>query len=134
VKPEEVEYVKLRIERARTSLKEAQLLIDSGFVIGGVNRLYYACFYAVNALLFSEGLSSSRHSGVISLFERHWIKTDRLPVQMGKYYRQLFERRQEGDYRDTAKFERQEVEEWLAEAQSFVGRIVQWLRDAGIDV
>ena len=134
MKPEEVEYVKLRIERARTSLKEAQLLIDSGFVIGGVNRLYYACFYAVNALLFSEGLSSSRHSGVISLFERHWIKTDRLPVQMGKYYRQLFERRQEGDYRDTAKFERQEVEEWLAEAQSFVGRIVQWLRDAGIDV
>ena len=134
MKQEEAEYVRLRVQRARDSLREAQLLLDGGYLIGAVNRMYYACFYAVNAMLFSEGLSSSKHSGVISLFERHWIKTGRLPVEIGKYYRQLFERRQEGDYRDTAKFERDEVEEWLAGARSFVEQVADWLRsNTGID-
>jgi len=95
VRQEEADYVRLRVERARDSLREAQLLLNNGYLRGTVNRTYYACFYAANAILFSEGLSSSKHSGVMSLFERHWIKTGRLPVEMGKYYRQLFERRQE---------------------------------------
>jgi len=134
VKQEEAEYVRLRVQRARDSLREAQLLLDGGYLIGAVNRMYYACFYAVNAILFSEGLSSSKHSGVMSLFERHWIKTGRLPVEIGKFYRQLFERRQEGDYRDTAKFERDEVEESLAGARSFVEQVADWLRsNTGID-
>ena len=134
MKQEEAEYVRLRVQRARDSLREAQLLLDGGYLIGAVNRMYYACFYAVNAILFSEGLSSSKHSGVMSLFERHWIKTGRLPVEIGKFYRQLFERRQEGDYRDTAKFERDEVEESLAGARSFVEQVADWLRsNTGID-
>jgi len=40
-----------------------------------VNRLYYACFYAVSALLIQQGLSSSKHTGVRSLFNRHYVKT-----------------------------------------------------------
>ena len=128
MKPEEAEYVKLRLQRAYETLREAQSLFDGGFLMGAVNRIYYACFYAVNAMLFSNGLSSSKHSGVRSLFERHWIKTGRFPVQIGKFYRELFERRQEGDYRDTAKFERDEVEAWLGEARSFVELAADWLR------
>ena len=134
MKQEEADYVRLRVQRARDSLREAQLLLNNGYLRGTVNRTYYACFYAANAILFSEGLSSSKHSGVMSLFERHWIKTGRLPVEMGKYYRQLFERRQEGDYEDTAKFEKDEVEKCLAEAHLFVERIADWLRaNAGVE-
>lgn len=134
MKPEEVEYVRLRMQRARDSLSEAQLLFKEGLLMGTVNRIYYACFYAANALLFSEGLSSSKHSGVMSLFERHWIKTGRLPVEMGKYYHGLFEHRQEGDYGDIVRFEKDDVQKWLAEARSFVERVADWLRNSGIEV
>jgi len=129
VRHEDAEYVKLRMASARETLSEAEILLGGGHLRGAVNRVYYACFYAVNALLFFEGLSSSKHGGVISLFDREWIKTGRLPVEMGKLYRRFFELRQEGDYQDTATFEATDVAEWLSQAQSFVERVAAWLQN-----
>lgn len=43
----------------------AELALGNGYLHGTVNRLYYACFYAVSALLLTEGFSSSRHSGIL---------------------------------------------------------------------
>jgi hypothetical protein len=43
--------VTYRLERARQSLEEAMLLLEAGHANAYVNRLYYACFYAVSALL-----------------------------------------------------------------------------------
>lgn len=125
---EEEQYTRLLLEKARNTLSEAELLLNGGFLIGTVNRLYYACFYAVNALLYTEGHSSSKHSGVKSLFDRHWIKTGRLPAEIGRVYRHFFEVRQEGDYQDTAHFDPTDVKEWLGEARLFVGSIADWLR------
>lgn len=125
---EDAEYVKLRMGRAHDTLSEAEMLLGGCHLPGAVNRMYYACFYAVNALLFSEGLSSSKHGGVISLFDRHWIRAGRLPAEMGKLYRQFFELRQEGDYKDVVTFERSDVVEWLSQARSFVGQVADWLR------
>ncbi|MCL4552797.1 MAG: HEPN domain-containing protein [Candidatus Marsarchaeota archaeon] len=117
------EYVRHRLSRAEESLAEARLLLDGGYLIGTVNRVYYGCFYAVSALLFTEGLTSSKHSGVISAFDRHWIKTGRLPLEAGRLYRTLFELRQEGDYKDVASFDRDEVSELLSQAEAFVKQI-----------
>ncbi len=96
-----------------------------------VNRLYYACFYAVTALLFSEGITTSRHTGVISMFGEHWTQPGRFPRQMGRFVHEMFERRLEGDYGDEATFDRTEVEAWLAEARSFVERIASYLKESG---
>jgi uncharacterized protein (UPF0332 family) len=120
---ESADYVKHRLSRAKDSLGEARLLFDNGYLIGAINRTYYACFYAVSMLLFTEGMSSSKHSGVISMFDKHWIKTGRLPVEMGKLYRSLFELRQEGDYKDVASFDPEEVGDLLNQAVAFVDRI-----------
>lgn len=59
--------VAYRLRRSHEALEEARLLADHGHSNAAVNRLYYACFYAVSALLSSRGLSSARHSGVRSL-------------------------------------------------------------------
>jgi len=120
---ESADYVKYRLSRAKDSLGEAKLLFDNNYLIGAINRTYYACFYAVSMLLFTEGISSSKHSGVISMFDKHWIKTSRLPVEMGKLYRSLFELRQEGDYKDVASFDPEEVGDLLNQAVAFVDRI-----------
>jgi uncharacterized protein (UPF0332 family) len=134
VRHQDADYVKLRMARARETLVEAEMLLGGGHLRGAVNRIYYACFYAVNALLFCEGLSSSKHGGVISLFDRHWIKTGRLPLEMGKLYRQFFELRQEGDYQDAVTFEAVQVREWLSQARSFVDQVADWLRhDSGTE-
>jgi hypothetical protein len=129
MRPEERDYIKRRLSRAEEALREAELLMNSGYQATAVSRLYYACFYAVTALLFSEGQSSAKHSGVIALFDRLWIKTGRLPRELGRFYHAMFDRRQESDYRDLLTFARTEVEAWLEEAKSFVAQVSARLRE-----
>lgn len=45
------ELVRYRLARAKESLGEARLLLANGHIRTAVNRIYYACFYAVSARL-----------------------------------------------------------------------------------
>jgi hypothetical protein len=125
VKPEVAELVRYRLARARESLAEAELLLGNDHVRTAVNRLYYACFYAVSALLLTEGHSSPKHSGVRALFDQHWIVPGRLPRDIGRFYRQLFDARQKGDYVDLVTFDRAEASIWIAEAGNFVEQVAR---------
>jgi uncharacterized protein (UPF0332 family) len=121
--------------RAQEVLEEAELLLGSGFTVGAVNRTYYACFYAASGLLLTEGHASSKHSGVMSLFNKFWIKPGRLPGSMGAFYHQMFDRRQKGDYEEYTVFEPSEAKVWVGEAKSFVDQIKTWLSEnQNIDV
>lgn len=40
-----------------------------------MNRLYYACYYAVTALLISNGLNATTHAGVRTMLGLKFIKT-----------------------------------------------------------
>ncbi len=117
------ELVSYRLQRARETLADARILADAGRWNPCVNRLYYACFYAVSALLVQEGLSSSKHTGLRSLFNRHFVKTNKVPKEKARIFNDLFERRQEGDYMDFVSFEVSQVLPWLPEAEAFVEKI-----------
>lgn len=117
------ELVSYRLQRARETLADARILADAGRWNPCVNRLYYACFYAVSALLVQEGLSSSKHTGLRSLFNRHFVKTNKVPKEKARIFNDLFERRQEGDYVDFVSFEESQVLPWLPEAEAFVENI-----------
>jgi len=117
------DLVLYRLKRARETLKDACILADAGRWNPCVNRLYYACFYAVSALLIQEGLSSSKHTGLRSLFNRHFVKTNKIPKEKARIYNDLFERRQEGDYVDFIDFDESQVLLWFPEAESFVENI-----------
>jgi uncharacterized protein (UPF0332 family) len=93
-----------RIARARETLEEAKVLADSGHWNACVNRLYYACFYAVSALLSKKDLSSSKHSGIRSFFNHDFVKSGIVPKETAMIYNSLFERRQEGDYEVFVRF------------------------------
>lgn len=67
--------IEYRLTQARDSLREADILNQSGMSLRSVmNRLYYAMFYAVLALLQNKEMGTSKHSGAISIFDREYIK------------------------------------------------------------
>jgi uncharacterized protein (UPF0332 family) len=101
-------------------MEDARILANAGRWNACVNRLYYACFYGVSALLARHGLSSPKHTGVRSLFNRHYVKTGKTPKELARIYNDLFERRQEGDYIDFVMFQESQVLQWLSEAEPFV--------------
>lgn len=88
--PEKKDLIKYRLDRSEETLKEASLLFDQNHINTCVSRLYYACFYCVSTLLLTEGYSSSKHSGVRSLFDKHWVKEGKVTVEMGRTYRRFY--------------------------------------------
>ena len=117
------ELVSYRLQRVRESLEDARILANARRWNPCVNRLYYACFYAVSAILIQENLSSSKHTGVRSLFNRHFVKTGKVPKEMARILNDLFERRQKVDYMDFVSFEESQVRPWIPEAETFVENI-----------
>jgi uncharacterized protein (UPF0332 family) len=120
---ETLTLINYRLERARESLEEAKLLFDRGHTNTYVNRLYYACFYAVSALLLTKGFSSAKHSGIRSFFHQNFVKTGRLDKSLGQIYDKLYDNRQKSDYADLINFEAHEVNDWYDEAEKIVQKI-----------
>jgi uncharacterized protein (UPF0332 family) len=133
MKPEMTSLIRYRLDRAHESIEEAKLLLENGHLHSSVNRLYYACFYSVSGLLLTEELSSAKHSGTMALFERHWIKTEKVPRELGRLYRRLFNRRQKSDYDDLVTFLPADIDTWISEVRTFVATISdviqQWEED-----
>jgi len=128
--PETRILVQYRLDRAREALTEASLLLDSGHANTGVNRLDYACFYAVSALLLTKGLTATSHSGLRTLFHQHVIRPGLLPLGQGPLYDRLFDQRQRSDYADLVHFGVDEVRAWSVEAQAFVDAVVVLIQQA----
>jgi uncharacterized protein (UPF0332 family) len=115
--------IRYRMERARQAQATARLTADAGDWSACINRLYYACFYAVSALLLQRGYSSSKHSGVRSLFNRHFGRSGALAPELVEQYNALFDLRLSGDYGDFVYFEAAAVRPRLAVVGRFIDRV-----------
>ena len=98
-----------RLARARTALEEGELLVSAERWNGALNRIYYAAFYAARALLALKRIDSSRYSGVIALFQEHFVKTGIVSPDVARALPQAFGKRQHSDYDDFAQAEPQEI-------------------------
>jgi hypothetical protein len=50
-----------RLERSRESLRAAEIMFENNMLTFSMNRVYYAMFYAVQALLVAREVSFSKH-------------------------------------------------------------------------
>lgn len=91
---------KHRLERAEITLNEAIDELSSGNFGLTVNRAYYSIFYVMRAFLATANKDSSKHSGVIALFNQYFIKTKIVPEISFKSIQSLMDLRHEGDYQD----------------------------------
>jgi len=115
--------IEYRMERARETLGEAKMMFDAGRINAYVNRLYYACFYAVSALLLTRSFSTSKHSYLRSLLHREFVKTGLIPEELGDHFDLLFDNRLKGDYADFIRFKAEQVAAWLKPAEEFIDHI-----------
>ena len=117
------ELINYRLSRAMETYEEAILLSRENHWNAAANRLYYACFYAINALLLKNGLSFNTHNGVKTEFHKRYVKTEIISKQSGRSYSRLFNLRQEGDYLDFKRLEKEDVESYFQEAEKLIKEI-----------
>ena len=79
---------KLLLEKAKRSLKGAELMFENALPELAVSRAYYAMFYIASAFILGAGLSYSSHSGVISAFGRDFGKNDE---RLRRFHRALID-------------------------------------------
>jgi uncharacterized protein (UPF0332 family) len=124
------QFILYRLDRAREALDDAGFLLQSGRLTGASNRVYYAMFYAASALLATRDLSASRHSGVIALFNDHFVKTGLFPRELARHFGRAFEARMDTDYRVLATPDADELRESLEHARAFISRTEELLKTA----
>lgn len=95
-----IEVVKYRLEKANRTYQEAVGSIQNSYVETAANRLYYAAYYAVSALLISYKYEASTHNGVIQMFGKAFLRNNIIDKKYGKIFNQLFSLRLTGDYED----------------------------------
>jgi len=124
LKEELEEILKYRLKQAEESLLDADILFKSGGSLRSIiNRSYYAMFYSVLALIARSGMGSSKHSGVISIFDREYVKTSIFPKEMSQLFHQAFNLRQAGDYGELDVISKKETVEIMDGAKDFLKTI-----------
>ena len=120
---ERIDIVRYRINNATATLREVDDLCRLGYYNNAANRLYYACYYAVSALLVANQISTKSHAGVRQMLNLHFIKTGILPTYFGSYYNELFNSRLTGDYEDLFNHTEQTIARLRPKAEELVGAV-----------
>jgi uncharacterized protein (UPF0332 family) len=116
---------KYRLDKAYALLTQAELLLNNLQYDGSVNRSYYAIFNTVRALLALVGLDSQSHRGVISFFDRHFVKTGIFEKRYSKIVHAAFDSRQDSDYEDFYHPSHAEAQEQYDNATQFLEEVTQ---------
>jgi uncharacterized protein (UPF0332 family) len=115
-----------RLKEAEETLADARTLLENqGRTRTIINRAYYAMFYAVLAVFIRDETTvrSSKHAGVIALFDKEMIHSGKLPVECSRMLHRMFDARQEADYKEFVSYTDAEARKLYALAESFLEKI-----------
>ena len=86
-------------------------------------------FTAVRALLARDGVDYSKHAGVISYFQKEYIKTQKIDKKYSKYLSQAFQIRNNTDYSDFFIVSQSDAKEQYEKAKEFEKMIEAFLEN-----
>lgn len=121
--------IALRIEAAKNLMHEVHVNMQFGFWNSIMNRLYYACFYAVQGALLSVEIDYvKKHEGTRSMFNLHFIANGKIEKKWGRFFTHMFEYRSQADYDFETNYSREQVEEVLPLAEEFIDIISEVIK------
>lgn len=112
-----------RFEQAEETLADARIVLANGASARSVvNRSYYAMFYGVLALLLYGNVehTTSRHSGIISIFDKAFVHTGKLRREYSRMLHRAFESRQEADYKEFVEITAHDAARSVQAAEEFM--------------
>ncbi len=92
------DQVQALLQKARASLRAAELLCREGYTDFCASRAYYALFYTAEALLLERDLAFSSHSAIIAAFGKEFAKSGALDPKYHRYLLDAQDSRNVGDY------------------------------------
>lgn len=112
-----------RMEQADSAIADAELLLANDRLNAAANRIYYACFYAAEALLIRNGIRAATHTGVRQMFGLHFVQKGLIENQWGRFLGKMEQMREGADYDFFIKYEKQELLDIMPLAKQFIAVI-----------
>ena len=131
-KVERSDLARLRLERAEKSIGDARLLLKNKSLRGASNRVYYGMFYGISALAIFNGHSFSKHTGLISYFQKEYIKTNIFARNSGRALQKAFKDRSEADYQDYPRITAEDIRQRLKEADELIKVISNYIKSNSV--
>lgn len=123
---EHITISKYRLERANETLAAGKSLYDTD-IYSSANRLYYAIFSAMRAVLALESVDFKKHSAVISYFRQNYIKTGAFDRKYSEMIGVAAQLRTDSDYKDLYMPDRDEIALLIPEAEAFITEVSIYL-------
>jgi len=113
----------MQVDRAQRFLGQADEMMTMGYSDMAVNRYYYACFHIVQALFIRKEIVAHTHSGMLTQFSNHFVRTGRVQLEDGSFLARLFQQRQKADYNCAYDISKEEALSLKEPTHNFIGKI-----------
>ncbi len=120
--------VGLELEKSAHFMEQADMMRDLKQWDMAANRYYYACFHAVQALFVHNGLAARRHTGMLSQFGLHFVKTGLVEDRLGGFLTRMEQLRQKGDYNCVFSITEEELCTIVEPAHELTGKITALIK------
>ncbi|MBA4411311.1 MAG: HEPN domain-containing protein [Bacteroidota bacterium] len=124
---ERKELISYRLDEARETIADVQLLIDNDRLRAAVNRIYYGMFYSLLALGLAYQFETSKHQQLLGWFNKNFIHEGLIDPKFGKIINKASNRRTQGDYESYVEFNKEVILEMFVEMQEFISEIERCL-------
>lgn len=112
-----------RLRQAEETLAEAEKMLQENFTLRSItNRAYYSMFYTLLALFLktSINIKTSKHMGIISIFDKEFVKPGLIDKFYSKILHEAFEDRQKVDYKELVEISLERTVEHVQHAKEFL--------------
>jgi len=124
-----INIIKYRIEQSKKAIEEIPFQIENKYYTTAVNRMYYGMFYSLTALALLYKFETSKHLQLIGWFNKTFIKPNIIDFKHGNSIRNIFEKRQKGDYEPFIEFSEIEVLTMYENMKNFISAIEKFIID-----
>lgn len=121
-----------RIRNAVETLGVAALCLESQHYKDSINRIYYAAFYAIKAVLALEEIDFKRHKDAVAYFNKTYVATEIFPREMGKKLGRLKQERESSDYDDFYVASLTDATDQYNSSKLIIDEIEKYLAEKGI--
>ena len=123
--------IAVRLEKAREDIATAHDLIALKRLRGAVNRAYYAIYHLATAVLLTQDIERSKHSGVQAAFGYYLVKPGLIEPEYGRILTSARKARETSDYADRIELDGETAQRIVTDADRFVVRMEEYLANVG---
>jgi uncharacterized protein (UPF0332 family) len=127
----EIEVV---IDKSNRAIKSARREYKAGDYDYACSRAYYAVFYLLEGVLLLDNKRFTKHSAVISFFNKDYVKTNLFPMEFSKHVKYLLKRREIGDYSLSIRVGEEDARNCISKAEEIFKVISDYLKKKSIEV